>query len=156
MGASKSGVWPQQYGYGKGKGKGAGEACNDKPDFNFGVHGLDNRECSSIINSITGLQPRNYVVMEVRQNLIPEERAALLRRFPKSLYKRTAKVVMGEPKADFKKVVKDRILKQKQTKEDAIYQKQKFQREQKKLADQKRKEQEEKRKAIVEARAKAT
>merc|ERR1711879_79112 len=151
--ANKSGLWGDRY---KGRGKGGNwDACNDKPDFNFGVYGMDNRECSKIINSIAGLQPRNYVVMEVRQNLIPEERAALLKRFPKAHYKRTAKVVMGEPKADFKKVVKDRILKQKQAKEDVIYQKQKYQREQKKLADQKRKEQEEKKKAVLEARAKA-
>jgi len=61
----------------------------------------------------------------------------------------------GEPKADFKGLVKDRILKQKQAAEDKIYERKKAERERKKIVDQKRKEQQEKQKAVLEAKAKA-
>jgi len=99
--------------------------------------------------------PRNFVVMEVKENLVAEDRAAILKRFPRTLYKRVAKVVMGEPKAEFKSLVKEKILKQKQVKAEQRYMAQKAEKERNKLAEQRKKEAAEKHKAIAEARKKA-
>merc|ERR1712113_863214 len=113
MGAQKGGLWN----------RGANQFGNDSKDKpNLKAYGqFEGFNLQRLIAGIAGVVPRNYVVMEVKQNLIPEDRAAILRRFPKSLYKKTAKVVMGEPASDWKTKVKNKILKQKQAFADKQY-----------------------------------
>merc|ERR1712203_748406 len=71
---------------------------------------------SKVIQSIASVVPRNYVLMEVKENLLPEGRKANLMKFPSATFKRVARVAMGEPDSAFKKMVKDKLLKVKQEK----------------------------------------
>merc|ERR1712014_370381 len=84
---------------------------NDKPKADFGVQHLDDFSARRVVNSIASVVPRHYVVMEVKQNLLANDRKNNLKRFPGHAFKRVAKVVMGEPKAGFKTLVKDKLLK---------------------------------------------
>merc|ERR1719203_1827466 len=60
--AQKSGIW-------KAKGY-ANPGCNDKPDMNFQIRELDDCSMRKAIFTVAPLQKRNYVVMEVKSNLI--------------------------------------------------------------------------------------
>merc|ERR1712039_113779 len=57
---------------------------------------------------------RNYVVMELKGNLIKEERETLIKKFSPALFKRVGQVVVGEPGLEFKKKVPEIALQQKQ------------------------------------------
>lgn len=117
--------------------------------------GKDDLSVQKVVTTMASIVPRNYVVMEVKQNLVPEERIALAKRFPKSLFKRVARVVMGEPPADFKAKVKSKLLKQKGIQAEVEYRAKKADKERKKLADKKTKEIEEKKAAFEVAKKKA-
>merc|ERR1712176_1345831 len=68
----KSGLWKQRTNSWK--------ESNDKPEFNFGIQGVDDH---SIRRSIMGAAPllaRNYVFMEVKQNLVSNDRKENLKR----------------------------------------------------------------------------
>merc|ERR1712107_568360 len=95
---------------------------------------------SKIIKTVAPLVPRHYVVMEVKGNLIEAERAANLKKFPSRLFKKTACVMMGEPIAAHKELVKNKLLKVKQQKLDAQFKQKKAEKERKKLIAQKQKE----------------
>ncbi|CAJ1359462.1 unnamed protein product [Effrenium voratum] len=100
---------------------------------------------SGVVQSISSLQPRNYIIMEVKSNLVAEERAQILKRFPSAQYKKVAHVVMGEPDEEYKQRVRKKILKIKQDKENASWRIKKAQQEQKKRMAQQQKEMAEKR-----------
>merc|ERR1719453_911618 len=87
------------------KGSGGRDNSNDRPKVNFGYQPLDDMSVRRVINTMSPLMPRNYVVMEVRANLIPEERKNILKRFNYPCFKKVARVVMGEPSASFKQLV---------------------------------------------------
>ncbi|CAL1163641.1 unnamed protein product, partial [Cladocopium goreaui] len=132
-------------------------ASNDKPNYQYGVHSLDDNSLMKVVQSIPSIQPRNFVVMEVKSNLVAEERSQILKRFPG--YKKVAHVVMGKPKEAYKHRVHNQILKQKQQKSDSTWRMKKAQQEQKKrileqqkLMAEKKKEMEEKKKAEAEAK----
>merc|ERR1712187_139339 len=75
--------------------KGQAANSNDKP----------NNEITSItalLRSLLPLQQRDIIIMELKANLIKESRISTLASFPASLFKKTAMVVVGEPKDDFK------------------------------------------------------
>merc|ERR1711865_46870 len=73
------------------------EGSNDKPRFNFGVPCMDDFSVRKLISIVAPIMPRNYVVMEVKSNLIASERKVTLKKFSNSCYKKVATVVMGEP-----------------------------------------------------------
>jgi len=75
---------------------------NDKPDMTFGIPLMDDNSIRRILNSVVATQPRNYIVMEVKSNLVKEERLEALHRFSLPHYKKIAQVNMGEPTLDFK------------------------------------------------------
>lgn len=132
-------------------------ASNDKPNYQYGVHSLDDNSLMKVVQSIPSIQPRNFVVMEVKSNLVAEERYQILKRFPG--YKKVDHVVMGKHKAAYKHRVHNQILKQKQQKSDSTWRMKKAQQEQKKrileqqkLMAEKKKEMEEKKKAEAEAK----
>merc|ERR1719469_1275856 len=66
------------------------------------------------LNSIAPVVPRNYVVMEVKQNLVQADRQENLKRFSAPHFKKIAHVVMGEPSAEYKKIVHKKLLEEKQ------------------------------------------
>lgn len=108
--AEKSGLWRHQ-GYGW-------KTSNDKPDMNLGHPAMDDATLKRLIYTIASTQQRNFLVVEVKDNLIAAERSKLLSFFAKDNFKRNAQVVMGDPTADFKAKVQDLLLKDKQAKAD--------------------------------------
>merc|ERR550514_661471 len=92
--------------------------------------------------------------MEVKENLVKETRAELLKLFQMPCYTRNAKVVLGEPSPEFKKMQADQILAQKEKARELKFKgklaeferKQKI-KEAKKKAEEERKKREEERKA---------
>ncbi|CAK9048855.1 Heterogeneous nuclear ribonucleoprotein U (hnRNP U) (Scaffold-attachment factor A) (SAF-A), partial [Durusdinium trenchii] len=136
-------------------------ASNDKPIFQYGLPSMDDQSMMRVLQSISPMTPRNYVVMEVKSNLVAEERAQILKRFPSTSFKKVARVVMGEPKEEYKTRVRNQILKVKQHKSDVTWRMKKAQQEQRKriaeqqkLMAEKKKEFEEKKKAEEEAKKK--
>mmetsp|Transcript_10824 Transcript_10824/g.28944 ORF Transcript_10824/g.28944 Transcript_10824/m.28944 type:complete len:528 (-) Transcript_10824:126-1709(-) len=109
--ADKSGIW-RTRGYGW-------RQCNDRPGWQFGVPSLDDSSIKSTLYSIASLQKRHYVVMEVRGNLLKEEREKVLKAFAAPHLRVSAAVLMGEPTKDFKDRMQTLILQDKQETEDA-------------------------------------
>merc|ERR1712217_206507 len=114
------------------------------------------------ILAIAPLIPRHYVIMEVKQNLVAADRKELLKRFRQPHFKRVAKVVMGEPAADYKKKVHAQLLEEKQKKADADRNRKKAEQarrielaKRKELLEKKKAEEEAKKKAAEDAKKKA-
>merc|ERR1712113_1111977 len=85
-------------------------ACMDDPSLGFGIKDIDGGTVSQMIQVVTPIQKRNYVAMEVKKNLIAEERQKMLEQFDPAEFKRVAVVVMGEPPATFKAKVHAAML----------------------------------------------
>merc|ERR1712072_1668174 len=58
--------------------------------------------------------------MELKSNLIKEERVANLKAFPAD-FKKIAYVVVGDPTSDFKKFTQEKLLESKQAEADALF-----------------------------------
>merc|ERR1712087_773139 len=139
---------------------------------NFGLSLVDDQSIRKAIMSIAPLVPRHYIVMEVKENLVADDRKANLQRFNMPHFKKIAKVMMGEPANDYKEKVYAQMLVDKQTKSDREFKQAKIEKQRKKAiakrqkelkkkqeaaaaeAKKKREEAEAKRKAILEAAAK--
>merc|ERR1712190_432519 len=65
---------------------------HDKPEFNFGLPGMDDQSIRKVLYNLLPHIPRNYVIMEVKANPIKEARAELLDRFPAPHFKTVATV----------------------------------------------------------------
>ncbi|CAE6964894.1 unnamed protein product [Symbiodinium natans] len=130
------------------------EASNDKPYYMYGLPSLDDTSTQKVVSMLAPMQPRNYVVMEVKSNLIKEERAQVLKKFPSTHFKKVAYVIMGEPKEEYKTRVRNKILKLKQDKADSTWRIKKAQQEQKKKMIQRQKELEAKKKEAEDAKKK--
>merc|ERR1712187_427544 len=95
--AAASGLW---------KPKGGGwKTSNDKPEFNFGLNGMDDFSVRRVINSVAPVVPRHYVVMEVKSNLVAAERKEVLARFSAPHFKRVAHVLRCEPQEEYKQLM---------------------------------------------------
>lgn len=127
---------------------------NDKPDATFGSPALDELSARKVIQTVAPLAPRNYVMMEVKGNLLKEERAESLKRFSGPQFKRIAKVVMGDPPKDWMEAVHAEILAEKQSKLDIEYQARLKEKQRKKIAEERRKKVEEQRKKMEAAKKK--
>jgi len=66
--AVKSGVWKSN--------KKGWHSSNDKPTFDFQLPALDDRSACRVLGSIAPCVPRDYVLMEVKQNLCADDRKA--------------------------------------------------------------------------------
>jgi len=143
----KSGI-PRNGGYKR-------RSCNDKPEMSFGIPELENQSVRRMIRNIAAEQKRNYVVMEVKSNLVAAERKELASRFYAPHFKKTAQVLMGEPKEDFKKKSHALLLKVKQEKADLEFKKQKAEEARKRLQEKQKKELEKVRKKAERAAKKA-
>merc|ERR1712146_95184 len=117
---------------------------------------MDDMSARRVLSVVAPFLPRNYVVMEVKENLTKADRLANLKRFSHPLYKKVARVVMGEPNDDYKKVVQSQILKEKKDKAEAEWKAKKAEKERKKqLADMRKKAEEKRKAAEAEKKAKA-
>mmetsp|Transcript_109157 Transcript_109157/g.204746 ORF Transcript_109157/g.204746 Transcript_109157/m.204746 type:complete len:858 (-) Transcript_109157:335-2908(-) len=133
--------WAKKSGlYYKGSGGWKQSHTNDKPAFNFGVPDMENFSVRKVINSIAPLVPRNYLVMEVKSNLLPDERKAILSRFNYPQYKKIAHVVMGEPDDKFKEKTWEKLLSDKQKSSDIKFKAQKAEEKRKKVMEKRKKE----------------
>mmetsp|Transcript_50611 Transcript_50611/g.118217 ORF Transcript_50611/g.118217 Transcript_50611/m.118217 type:complete len:886 (+) Transcript_50611:111-2768(+) len=139
--ATKSGLW-------RG-GRGPSQRnSNDKPDFNFGIPCMDDLSAKRLINTVAPLLPRNYIVMEVKSNLVKEEREASLSKFGAEKFKKTCMVVMGEPDKKFKEIAHSKMLEEKTKQAEMEFKRKQFDKTKKKEAEKKRKEMEAKRKEL--------
>jgi hypothetical protein len=98
---------------------------NDKPKTNFGIPAIDDFSVRKVINSVAPLVPRNYIVMEVKANLMRNEREELLKRFGYPCFRKVAHVVMGEPKKDFVERAQAKMLQEKQQRAEEQWKKRK-------------------------------
>jgi len=128
--------------------------CNDKPDVTFGIQAIDELTPRKLLQLVASLMPRNYVVMEVKSNLIKAERQVSLARFNFPHFKKTAAIIVGEPSDSFKAKVHSIILAEKQEKLDAEWKIQQAEKERKKQIELKQKQLAEQR-AKFEAQRKA-
>lgn len=111
--AEKSGIFrPKGYGW---------KTSNDKPDMNFGIPQLDDLSARAMLQTIATAQQRNLVVMEVKSNLMKEERKEALIRFNMPHFKKVAQIMVGEPTKDYKERVASLMLKEKQEAADAEF-----------------------------------
>merc|ERR1712113_452677 len=108
-----------------------------------------------VINAVAPVVPRNYVIMEVKANLVAAERKEVLKRFSAPHFKRVAHVVMGEPTDNYKKMQIDRLLQEKQEKADMEWRAKKAEEERKRQVEVRQKQLQEMRKKADEQRKKA-
>lgn len=130
-------------------------SSNDKPSFAYNVPSMDDGSIQRVIKSIAPVVPRNYVVMEVKSNLVKEERLETLKHFNTPNFKKVALVIMGEPDLDFKQKSYTSLLVEKQSRIDFEWQSKKTAaKRQKELAEMRRKADELRRKKLEEAKKK--
>lgn len=89
---------------------------NDKPDQ---TDISDMANIKKILMEVASMQPRNFVVMEVKGNLVKEERARAVARFSGNpIFKTLAEVVVSDPPSAFRRLVQTKTLKAKQDEAD--------------------------------------
>merc|ERR1711920_1019550 len=88
---------------------------------------------SRMVKMVAPLQHRNYVIMEVQNNLNKEERKKVLSMFPNKTFRKVAQVQVGEPNLEFKKKVQELNLQKKQVASDIEFRKKKA--EEKRIRD---------------------
>merc|ERR1712187_611921 len=103
---------------GYGNGGYAQRESNDKHDMNFGIQSIDDGSVGRVIRSIAPVQNRSYIYVEIKSNLIKEDRKALLTKFPSAMFKKVALVSVGEPSLEFRKKVQEINLQEKQEASD--------------------------------------
>jgi len=113
--------------------------CTDMPELNFDKQQLDDHSMSRMIKNIAPLQKRNYVIMEVRNNLMKDARKKVISKFPGSAFRKVAQVQMGEPSIEFKKKSQELTLQRKQLASDAKFRAEKAEAKRKKDMERKQK-----------------
>lgn len=121
---------------------------NDNPEMGFGIAMMDDGSIRRVLAAVAPIQPRNYVVMEVKSSLMKEERKDLCKKWASSGFKRTAQVMMGQPPAALAKKWQETALQQKQELSDIAFRK-------KKAEEQAEKEVEKKKKKLEKDKARA-
>merc|ERR1712113_1181019 len=108
-----------------------------------------------VINAVAPVVPRNYVIMEVKANLVAAERKEVLKRFSAPHFKRVAHVVMGEPTDNYKKMQIEKLLQEKQEKADMEWRAKKAEEERKRQVEVRQKQLQQMRKKADKQRKKA-
>eukprot|EP00927_Polykrikos_kofoidii_P059509 TRINITY_DN5465_c0_g1_i1.p1 TRINITY_DN5465_c0_g1~~TRINITY_DN5465_c0_g1_i1.p1 ORF type:complete len:1000 (+),score=263.77 TRINITY_DN5465_c0_g1_i1:210-3002(+) len=126
----------------------------DQPAFNFGLPLMDDYSVKTVLTAVAPLLRRNFLVMELRANLLAEERGAHLARFPSTEFKRVASVMIGEPTVEYKARVQQLMLADKQALAESEKRKKAIELERKKLLEEKRRKAEEAKKLREVAAAK--
>jgi len=128
--------WAERSGISRNRGYAPNaRSCRDKPEMSFGVKDLDDDSIRRAVYSIAPIQERHYIVMEVRGNLLREEREALLARFSAATFRRVAHIVVGEPTPEYKQKVQTIVLQQKQEQSDKLFALQQLEKKRKKELD---------------------
>merc|ERR1719362_1884219 len=135
--ASKSGLW---------RPKSSGPTSNDAPGVKFGIPLMDDSSVRKVLDAIAPTQRRNYIVPELKGNLVSAERSEALQNFSALDFKKTAKVIMGEPDEEFKKKVQALMLADKRAAAEAKKKAAAQEQERKRLLLDKKKKAEEARK----------
>ncbi|CAJ1457521.1 unnamed protein product [Effrenium voratum] len=144
------GDWAEQSGVARNKTY-TWKHSNDKPDLQTGLPLLDDFSARKILGVVAPTQPRNYVVMEIKSNLLKDERSHFIKRFKRPGFKVVAQVMMGEPPAEFKAAVHKTHLEEKQKKLDEEWEQRKAEKERERAAEEARRQAD----ADADARAKA-
>jgi hypothetical protein len=122
-----------------GPSKARPKTSNDKPEMGFGVWQLDDgHTIRGALKTLCALQQRKYVVMEVKGNLVKEDREEAIKLLKAASFKIVAAVVVGPPSSEFKKRTHMLTLKQKQETADKEHH-EKFEAAKKKWLFEKRK-----------------
>merc|ERR1712129_138646 len=98
---------------------------NDKPEMGLGLKHLDDGSVLHFLQSIAPTQQRDYVVMEVKANLLGDDRKETLSTWSSTGFKKVVSVMCGNPPAAFVKRSQEVILKQKQAAADEEFRKKK-------------------------------
>jgi|Transcript_41718 hypothetical protein len=112
----------------------ANPSSNDKPDSS------DTTAIRNALMELVAIQPRDLVFMEVKSNLIKEERVAALAKLKNSGFKTVADVAIAEPPKSFAKVVNEKTLAAKQKASDITFKAQKAKEKAEWMARKKQKE----------------
>lgn len=144
--------WAQMSGIQRPKGYTA-RASNDKPEMGFGIALLDDLSARKVLQAVAPLQKRNYIVVEVKSNLMKDERKQLASCWSPASFRRVASVMIGEPPQVVKKRAMEMTLKQKQEVSDLDFRAKQAVEKQKKLIE-KRQRQLEREKKKAEKRQK--
>merc|ERR1712060_952160 len=91
-----------------------GPNSNDRPDPHSELKLLSDGTCLKMMKALAPLQARNIVVMEIKGNLLKDERTSLISKFSSTGFKKIAQVNVGEPTIEYKKRVQDLMLAAKQ------------------------------------------
>lgn len=132
----KSGLFQQQHGN--------WQSCNDRPAMDFGIREIDDYSFLKTIHSFAPMLKRDYVVMEVKNNLLTEGRASALASFSGDEFKKVALVVMGEPPKSFKEKAHAQTLEEKKKQVASEVRRKKTMEAAEKRREKKRKEAEQK------------
>jgi len=146
--------WAEKSGMRRQGGGTTNKASRDKPEFSFGLKEVDDFSIRRVLQAFAPLQSRHFVVMELKENLAKESRAATLARFADS-HRRVARVLVGEPTKEFKKRTLELTLKAKQEKADLVFKAKKAEEKRKRLQEKRQKELEKAKKKAEKERAKA-
>jgi hypothetical protein len=144
--------WAEQSGIFRPKGYALSSL--DKPTWDFGIPMIDDFSVRTLLKQVAPIQPRNFVVMELKGNLSKEDRIATLPLWNVSHFKTVAYVVMGEPPADFKKNVTTKLLQDKQDAADKIWRAKLMEEKRKKTVEQQQRRMERQRKKAEKERIK--
>merc|ERR1712087_373871 len=87
---------------------------NDKPFTQFNCQAVNDGTLLNMLKAMAPLQARHIVISEIKGNLLKNERQSLIDKFPSTLFKRVAQVLVGEPNMEFKKHTQEVNLKDKQ------------------------------------------
>merc|ERR1712060_657773 len=85
------------------------------------IGSFDDGSVARLIKTVAPLQKRNYVVFEVKNNLLEEQRKALLTQFPSQSFKKVAQVTLGDPDAAFVAKTHEELLRFKQKNADKVF-----------------------------------
>jgi len=143
--ALKSGIW---------RPKSQASGSNDKPEAKLGVPALDDWSVRKVIAAVAPVLPRNFIVPELKSNLISGSREKVLKHFMADNFDRKAVVTMGEPSASSKERVQALILAEKKDKLQAEKKKKAQEEERKRLLELKRAKAEEAKKLKAAAQRK--
>merc|ERR1712066_792703 len=95
--------------------------CNEHPDIYFTLEAIDKGHLLRRMRAVAAMQRRNYVLMDVRNNLIADSREELLKTFSSNAFKKIAHVQLGDGNAEFKKKALEVALKNKQEASDKAF-----------------------------------
>eukprot|EP00928_Gymnodinium_smaydae_P014127 TRINITY_DN1511_c0_g1_i1.p1 TRINITY_DN1511_c0_g1~~TRINITY_DN1511_c0_g1_i1.p1 ORF type:complete len:834 (-),score=200.58 TRINITY_DN1511_c0_g1_i1:142-2580(-) len=127
---------------------------NDKPNMTFGVPMMDDNSVRNVVASVAPVLNRNFVIGELKANLVPSEREVILHKFSAPHFKKTAVVIMGEPDKQYRDSVHAGLLKEKVAKAEVDKKKKAQEAERKRLLEEKKRLAEEARKAKLAAQRK--